>query len=809
MCFQTLVSGAETRERAFDVINAANGLADNSAQIVACTKTGRMIISTIGNLNFYDGGSFSHIDTHQEFQYPLPSYSGHYHLYFDRRHHIWLKNKYTVTCVDLLQEQFVKDIDRIIREELGCAETVKDLYVDSEGHIWLLTGQGLYGVEQKMTYRVLPDRNLQDVEVYGNMLLTFYDDGQEVAFDLTTGRTAHRTRPYDAETAQAYIKSGVLLLNNDHIYQIRNGEKGSILLCFDLKKVQWSKMMELPYHLNNMALHEGLLYLPSEYGYWTYNLTTGEQVHIESLVMSDGRLLSTDCNTLTFDKQGGLWIGTERRGLLYAHPNVSPFKVLTWDNPEAGRYAMMMDSIQQNITEFRGQRANCRYVDSRGWTWYGTTTGLYLFRKADGEAEVFNKFNGLLNNVVHSVIEDQQHNIWLSTSCGISCIQFEGDRVDFVNSYNERDNVPSEAFINCKAIRLADGRIVMQALDHVIVFQPASFLTLKHRKAYQLSPKLVKIMVNGHKVLPNAELDGHVIIDRAVSRATDINLSAEQNSISMLFSGLNYFRPLQTFYRVRIVGLDDRWRLFSYFSENSSVDSDGMLNLPLINLSPGEYRVEVQVSMYPDVWDDDETPYAWTIHVNQPWWRTTGVYIVLLLLLSILLGVNFWLYSRNTKLRLRRSEAEGDVVRKVRSFIERFNMLSVEPLSPLEDELFGEKENEHKQLSPEFTELMLKLIPYLHSHRQAELTMNLIVKVAGMEIMKLYDMLTKNLYKNPRELVRVYRLRQAEDMLLHSDKSIGQIAADCGFYTPNYFIGNFFHHYKQTPLEYRRTQANG
>ena len=105
MCFQTLVSGAETRERAFDVINAANGLADNSAQIVACTKTGRMIISTIGNLNFYDGGTFSHIDTHQEFQYPLPSYSGHYHLYFDRRHHIWLKNKYTVTCVDLLQEQ--------------------------------------------------------------------------------------------------------------------------------------------------------------------------------------------------------------------------------------------------------------------------------------------------------------------------------------------------------------------------------------------------------------------------------------------------------------------------------------------------------------------------------------------------------------------------------------------------------------------------------------------------------------------------------------------------------------------------------
>ena len=36
--------------RTFKTINASNELADNSAQIVVCTKTGRMIIATLGSL---------------------------------------------------------------------------------------------------------------------------------------------------------------------------------------------------------------------------------------------------------------------------------------------------------------------------------------------------------------------------------------------------------------------------------------------------------------------------------------------------------------------------------------------------------------------------------------------------------------------------------------------------------------------------------------------------------------------------------------------------------------------------------------
>jgi hypothetical protein len=42
-------------ERIFRAITASDGLADNSAQTIKCTKTGRMTITTIGNINLDRG----------------------------------------------------------------------------------------------------------------------------------------------------------------------------------------------------------------------------------------------------------------------------------------------------------------------------------------------------------------------------------------------------------------------------------------------------------------------------------------------------------------------------------------------------------------------------------------------------------------------------------------------------------------------------------------------------------------------------------------------------------------------------------
>jgi len=786
----------------FRTINSANGLADNSAQVVACTKTGRMIIATIGNINFYDGTSFSHANFHEDFLYHLPQYRGNYHLYFDNFHHLWLKNTNTVSCVDLMREQFTKNVDSVF-VNMGCKDVVQDLFVDRTGDVWLLTDLGLYSVTRKQTYNLLRDRNLQDVEVFDStMLVSFYDNGEEVAQDLASGNILHRTKAYEWSKAAEYANSSVLQPYGDGFFQIRNGEHNGILLFFDVRRQEWSIITEVPYHLNNMALFGKELYIASSYGYWIYHLETRELEHKDKLMVQNAtESIVTNCNAVAFDRQGGMWIGTERRGVLYARPAKMSFQTYTWDMKEAVDYALKMDSIEQNLYEYNGLKANCMYTDSRGWNWIGTTTGLFLQRSLNAPSEIYNQQKGLFNNVIHSIVEDRKHNIWLATSCGISCIVFNGGPEPiFVNSFNELDNVPIESFSNCKAMLLDDGAIIMQSVDHMVYFHPEDFEVVNVPKPAKLFPKLIQLQMNGTLIEPEKEYDGTVIIDRAFTRTRDIYLNSDQNSLMLTFSALNYFRPLQSFYRVRVVGLDNDWMVFSYYDSNGYVDKDGHLHLPLIGLQPGEYTLEVQASMFPDVWDG--TPFTWNIHVNESWWRAMGIYLVLGGIVLLLLIVNFVIYIRNTRMRVRRNAEEGDVVKKIILFVTRCDDFASEVFSPRQDEVKGDINDQRMQLSPEFIEMMLKLIPVVHSQSRG-LTIRKMSDAAGVDVAKFYEIVTSNIYKSPHDLASILRLRQAADLLRTTQKSVEDVANECGFYTPNYFIGNFFHHYKQLPSEYR------
>lgn len=805
MLLLPLTAGAYERRNEFFTINAANELADNSAQAIVCTRTGRMIIATLGNVNFYDGTSFFHIDTKQEYRLPLPSYRGNYRIIFDHYHHLWLKGQQNATCVDLLNEVFEDDPNGVARS-LGCDGTLQDLFTDDKGDLWFLTDKGLVHSESKKVFQPLRDRNLQELDVFDGMLLTFYDNGEEIAFNMETEQVVQHTKAYEWDDAQKYTLSTIRLRYDDGYYIIKNGRTESILLQFNVKSREWKTLMIAPYQLNGLALHEDELYVAADNGYWVYNTKTGEQQHVDELVLVGGRTLKTGCSAIAFDRQGGLWLGTENRGVLYARPQASPFRTFDITSEEGRRYVEMMSTQEQNITEFGGRQANCMFKDSRGWTWIGTMTGLNLYHSPKDNPIVFDKKNGLVNNVIHAVVEDNHGNIWVSTSCGIACILLEKDKVVFVNNFNKDDNVPNESFLNCKAVKLPDGRIAMQGIDHVVEFNPDHFKLVNGRQPLKMYPKMIRLMVNGNYVEPHQAVDGNVVIDRAITRAKDIYLNADQNSISMVFSGLNYFRPIQTYYRVRIPEESNEWKVYSYFNGTGLVDTRGQLHMPLMGLEPGDYNIEVQSSMFPDVWAEED-PYVWTIHVNQPWWQRTGVYVVILVIILVLLVVNFVLFNRNTRMRVRRNAEEGDMIRKIKSFIERCDACDSEILMPLEEDLNGTKPSESATLSPAFIEVMLKITPYLHTQK-GQVTMRQLSEAGNMDIVDFYDMMTANLYKSPRDLIRTSRIEKAAGMLKKTDKTIEEISTACGFYTPNYFMGSFFHRYKLTPREYREESAD-
>ena len=511
---------AERSSRLFEVYNASNGLADNSAQVIKCTRTGRIVTATMGQINFFDGQSFTFIDATEENVYPLDKYRGNYHLYFDKYHHLWLKNRQTVTCVNLTTEKFVT--------------SVKDEFLK-------------FGFTRA-------DKNLQDVDTYRDrFLLLFYDDGLMEAKDLETGKTQFQLNAYDDSMKERYKSSSVLYNDSNYIYQIRNGEQEAILLRLDVAKRQFSTIYQSDTHLNNIAKRDSLFYIPTSFGYMTYNPQTGSKAFYDELELLDGRMLKTDINVIAFDKQGGMWAGTERRGLLYSRPFNVPFRSYGWDNPRSRELYDVMDRYRTSESTFEGRYVNCAFRDSRGWTWVGTNQGLQLFRKeSDKLPQMITCRDGLLNDVVHSITEDLDHQIWIGTSYGISCIMLKDNNVDLVASYNTYDQVPPESFANNGAACTPDGMVVMQMLDHMLMFYPRQMKTIGGNMHFEIFPKLIRLFVNGNELKAGDMIDGKVILEKAVSRTQEIDVNYDQNSLTLMFSALNYFRPQHTYYRVRV-----------------------------------------------------------------------------------------------------------------------------------------------------------------------------------------------------------------------------------------------------------------
>ena len=794
----TALAEDSTRDRRFRVINAADGLADNSAQTIKSTFSGRLVVSTIGHINFYDGSGFTHISSGDS-RYLLPKYKGHYHLYFDDSHHLWLKDKGMVTCVNMLTEQFVSDIGSIFQAQ-GVKGHVEDMFVDSSGSIWLVQGNNIYSRHGKVSLPLRKGRVLQDMDISDNIVLLFYDDCQVDVYDIIAKKKLYSTNSLNHEEVKDYQELSVIYKYRNGFFQIRNGNNKALLMWFDLGTRQWTKVLSTDYYLSNMTVKDDVLYIASAYGYWTYDTDSRQIEHYEMIKLTDGRELLTDMNCIEFDRQGGMWIGTEKRGLLYSKYIKSPFNVMTWDNPLSVKYAEMMDKVCTYDMLVKGHRLNCTYKDSRGWIWVGSLNGLYYFKPGQKDSICVKKEDGMVNDVVHSIIEDGKHNIWVSTSNGIVGLVIKNGKVTFVNSFINSDGIPAEAFVNGRAMRLDDGTIVMQALDHVVSFNPMK-MSIMEGNNILLHPKFVRLQVNGTNIFAGTEIDGRVVTEKAVSRLNMIELPSTQNSLSLKFSSLNYFRPIQTYYRYRVSGLQDKWVMLSYYNSKGLVDKNGILHLPLLGLKPGNYMVEVQASMYPGKWTTP--PVKVVVKIKEPWWRTTGLTLLISGVFLILIIWNIVIFSGNSRLKMKRNVSEVELFRRIDGFISRAESCRMEKQTRRSVDDESEDVTSGADLDKDAVELLMELVPY---SRNGKLDHNVLVQLAIKKRIKLtdiYDIITNNIFRSPALLTMAMLLEKASRDLIESGMTVEEIAEKNNFASPNYFIAMFFRRYGMTPLQWR------
>lgn len=100
-----------------------------------------------------------------------------------------------------------------------------------------------------------------------------------------------------------------------------------------------------------------------------------------------------------------------------------------------------------------------------------------------------------------------------------------------------------------------------------------------------------------------------------------------------------------------------------------------------------------------------------------------------------------------------------------------------------------------------------KMLGFIHSHYASKMTLSGIAASAGIGERECLRCFQRSIKTPPMQYLLKYRIMQGAAMLLaEPQKSIAQVAADCGFDSPSNFSMMFRRFYGQAPREYRRGQ---
>lgn len=113
---------------------------------------------------------------------------------------------------------------------------------------------------------------------------------------------------------------------------------------------------------------------------------------------------------------------------------------------------------------------------------------------------------------------------------------------------------------------------------------------------------------------------------------------------------------------------------------------------------------------------------------------------------------------------------------------------------------FGERKESVSELDKSFMEKFRKIVE--DNLIDSELNVDEIGRNMGLSRVQLYRKIKSLTNYAPNELVRIIRLKTAEQLLINSEKTISEIAYETGFTSPSYFTKCFREYFNESPTDY-------
>ncbi len=268
------------------------------------------------------------------------------------------------------------------------------------------------------------------------------------------------------------------------------------------------------------------------------------------------------------------------------------------------------------------------FEDSKHNFWLGTEGGLNSFIREDSSFIFYQEEDGLPDNTIKGICEDEHGNLWLSTNKGISKFNdgiMRPDKPVFQN-YSVSDGLQGDEFNRRSYFKDTDGYIYFGGTNGYNVFHPDS---IKNNSF--IPPVLITDFLLFNKPVVINEKDSP--LKKHISVAKQITLSHKQSVITFEFAALDYLAPEKNQYKYLMEGFDEDWHHVGNKREATYT-----------NLDPGKYIFRVKGSNNDGIWNEEGVSVKITI--LPPWWQTI-LFKILVILLTISLIIGFYYYRLN------------------------------------------------------------------------------------------------------------------------------------------------------------------
>jgi ligand-binding sensor domain-containing protein/signal transduction histidine kinase len=325
---------------------------------------------------------------------------------------------------------------------------------------------------------------------------------------------------------------------------------------------------------------DGNLWIGTATGLSHFNRETGTFTRFQHDPVLPSSLSGYEVDALYIDQSDNLWVGTTDDGLNRLDPKTGQFDHYRFNPNVAG-------SISNNYVL-------SIFQDSRGILWVGTFGG--GLNRYDPETDTFHHYietDGLPNNVIYGILEDDYGYLWLSTNNGIS--RFYPVTESFRN-FSVNDGLQGNEFNVNAYSRDPQGNLYFGGVTGLTAFNPIAVLDSN----YVPPIVITSITQNGIPVSPNT----------APEAIQEITLPWPNNNFEFEYAALSYALPERNQYAYKLEDFDDSWNI------TGSLRDGRYTNLP-----GGTYTLRVKGSNQDGVWNDNGATIQVT--VIPPFWQTT------------------------------------------------------------------------------------------------------------------------------------------------------------------------------------------